>query len=510
MNIVNERPGEAVQELMIEIERNDYLEKVESALKKHRQRASIPGFRPGNAPMGMIRKMYYKNFLADTVNELIGKSLYNYFEENKLNVIFEPLPIEEKSSADFDNSENFTFAFEFAIKPEFEIDYANLPAVKSYKVTASESEIAEYIENLQKRFGNYTNPEVVDGEDDFVTVMYEDGKSGFVHYGDLNEKGKKLFHGKKVEDEFEIPVKKIFDDLSLVARFLKVKEDELQEDNDYTVTGKIENIGRMEPAELNEDFFAKAFADGSVKDEKQMRAKAVDAIEDHWKNETDRYFINNAIKVLLDHVAVAIPDDFVKRYLLQTQENITQEIIDNEYESYANTFKWQLIENKIAGENEIKVDNDEIKSYVRDFFYANYFAQFSMADVAERLDSLVDDALKNKEDVKKIYDTLFDKKMEDVLRGKMNLDEQSGDFKEFVTFVTGEKPEEEVAKAPKKKAAKPKAQKEEVENEGKEEAAKSEKVKKTKKEENADTAKEENSEPVVKKKTTKKTTKKEE
>lgn len=504
MNIVNERPGEAVQELKIEIEKTDYLEKVENALKKQRQKASVPGFRPGNAPMGMIRKMYYKNFLADTVNELIGKSLYDYFEENKLNVIFEPLPIEEKSSADFDNSENFTFAFEFAIKPEFEIDYTKLPAVKSFKVTASENEITEYIENLQKRFGNYTNPEVVDGEEDFITVMYEDGKSGFVHYGDLNEKGKKLFHGKKVEDEFKIPVKKIFDDLSLVARFLKVKEDELQEDNDYTVAGKIENIGRMEPAELNEDFYGKAFADGSVKDEKQMRAKAAEAIENHWKNETDRYFINNAIKVLLDNVAIAIPDDFVKRYLLQTQENITQEIIDNEYEGYANTFKWQLIENKIAGENEIKVDNDDIKNYVRDFFYANYFSQFSMDDVAERLDSLVADALKNKEEVKKIYDTIFDKKMEDVLRGKMKLDEQSGDFKEFVTFVTGEKPEEEVAKAPKKKAAKPKAQKEDAE---KTEEEKSEKVKKTKE---IETKKDENTETVAKKKATKKTTKKEE
>ncbi|MDL2297270.1 hypothetical protein LJC68_10205 [Bacteroidales bacterium OttesenSCG-928-B11] len=505
MNIVNERPGAPVQELKIEIVKSDYYDKVESALKKQRQRAVVPGFRQGNAPMGMIKKMYYKNFLAEEVNELISKNLFGYLEENKINIILEPLAIDEKSSVDFDNSEDFTFVFEFAVKPEFDINYEQLPEVKSFKVNASEKEISDYIENLRKRFGNYTNPETVEGEDDFITVTYGDEKTGFIHYGDLNTKGKKLLSHKKVNEEIEIPVKDIFDDPKIVARFLKLKEEDLEADNSYLITGAIENIGRMDMAELNEEFFKKAFPDGSVNSEKELKAKATEMVEAQWKNETDRYFINNAIGVLLDNLNVALPDEFVKRYLVQTQQDITREILDNEYEKYSNTFRWQLIENKIAGENNIQVNDDDIKNYVRDFFYTNYFAQFNKDEVAERLDSLVDDALKNREDVRKIYDTIFDKKVEGVLREKMKLNEQTGDFNEFIAFATGETSEGGDAKPVKKKTAQSKTKKVDA-TEEKPAVEETAKVKTTK----AKPVKAEGEEEVAKKKTTKKTTKKEE
>ncbi|MDR2979935.1 MAG: hypothetical protein LBV02_05810 [Bacteroidales bacterium] len=496
MNIVNERAGEAVQEWKIEIVKSDYSEKVENALKKQRQKAVIPGFRPGKAPMGMVRKMYYKNFLAEEIDEMVRMSLFGYLQENKINIILEPLPVDEKSITDFDNSEDFTFVFEFAVKPEFEIDYAKLPAVKDFKVTASEKEIDEYINNLRKKFGNYTNPEKVEGHEEFITVKYGDDKTGFIHYDDLNTKGQKLFKGKKVNDTFDVPVNAIYDDPELVARFLKVKFNELKADNDYKVTGMIENIGKMDMAELNEDFFQNAFPDGSVKNENDLKANATEMIENQWENETDRYFLNNAIGVLLDNVSIAMPDDFIKRYLLQTQDGMTQEKLDEEYGKYANTFKWQLIENKIAEANNIKVNEDEIRDHVKNFFYTHYFSQFNIDDIAEHLDSLVKDTLKRQEDVREIYDTLFDKKMEDVLRNKMNLNQQTGDFNEFVTFVTGKAPDGETDKPAKKKTAKSKA--------------KDGEVKENTKEIREETKTEATEEVVVKKKTTKKSTKKEE
>lgn len=497
MNIVNERPNEAVQELKIEIIKSDYWDKVESALKKQRQKAVIPGFRQGNAPMGMIRKMYYKNFLADEINELVGKSLYGYLQDNKIDIIFEPLAIDEKSSVDFDTNEDFTFVFEFAVKPEVKINFEQLPEVNSFKITASENEITDFIDNLRQRFGNYTNPEIIEGTDEFITINYGEEKTGFIHFGDLNEKGKELFLNKKVNDVLEIPVKEIFKDPNLVARFLKIKADELMADNAYIVNGTIENIGMMEKAELNEDFFKKAFTDRSVNNEEELRAKAMESIENHWANETDHYFINNAIAILLEHVPITLPDDFIRRYLTMTQDNITSEILDQEYDKYANTIKWQLIESEIAGENNISVTQEDIRNYVKNFFYTNYFNQFSMDDIAERLESLTDDTLKNKEEVKKIYDTLFDKKMEDVLRGKMKLDEKTGEITDFFTLLKNEKTNdnEEI----KEESAK-------EEESSKEESTKEAAPKKTTKK----ATKKEETEEAPKKKTTKKTTKKEE
>ena len=454
MDIKNEKKSELLNEIIITITAEDYAENVEKALKKERRTAQIPGFRIGNAPMAIIKKHYERHFTAEEVNRLLSDKLYGYLRDNNLKILGEPLPIEEKTSVDFDKNDPFVFAFEYALEPEVNVDFGKLPAVKSFKVVASDTEKEQFVDNLRNRYGEYITPEAIE-ENDSVSVKYGEDKDGFIFIKDLTAKGKKAFIGKKKDDEFKVKLKDIFADNTYLARFMKVKAEEIEEGNNYETTIKIGHVGRMVPAEINDDFFKKAYPDGTVTDIDQLNALAAKEIEAQWAQETDRYFMNNAISTLIDNVKIDLPDEFLKRFILGSgQKDVTAENIDEKYESYRNSFKWQLLENKLVAENKIEVKYDDVKGYIRDFFVKNYFSGFNDDAVKEQLDKLVADALKNQEDVKRIYDQLYDKKIMEVLHAKMKVDEATGNFEDFVASVSGKGEEEKSAPAKKKTAAK--------------------------------------------------------
>jgi trigger factor len=147
--------------------------------------------------------------------------------------------------------------------------------------------------------------------------------------------------------------------------------------------------------------------------------------------------MNDAIKLLMDNVTVDMPEDFIKRYILKNNEDIKEEQLTQEWAKYLDSFKWQLIESKLGKENNIEVTKDEIKAHIRNFYYQNYFMQFNLADVEERLNQLTEEAMKDQKQVKQLYDQLFDHKIMRVLQSKMNVEELAGDFNKFVAFATG-------------------------------------------------------------------------
>lgn len=451
MNIKNEKANGDVQELTIEITKEDYAGKVEAALKKHRRTAQVPGFRVGNAPMAMIKKMYEKSVTYDEVNNMMSQELYKYLSDNKIDIMLEPIPVEEKSKVDFDNPDNFVFVYEYALQPQFDIDFNK--QVTNFKITASQEEIDNLVNQLQRRYGEYTSPEEV-GEDDYISAKINDSDS-FFFTKELNEEGRKAFIGKKVNDTVHVALRQIFEDEKNVLKVLKIVDQPLEEGNQYEYDVTISSIGRITPAELNEDFFKKAYPDGSVTTKEQLEKACAEQIERQWKDYTDRQFMNDAIGVLLDGVNIEFPDEFIKRYILLTQKDMTKEQLDEKYPDYQKSFKWQLIENKLVKDNNLNVTQDDVKAYVRNFFMTNYFSNFKEEDIKDRLDSLVNDALKKKEDVKNIYDQLYDAKIMDVLRQNFIIVEKSGSYDDFIAFTSGKEGEEKPA-AKKKAPAKAK------------------------------------------------------
>jgi len=459
MNITYEKVAENVQVLYIEIQKADYTENVETALKKYRKTAQIPGFRIGHAPIGFIKRMYEKPLISDEVNKIVSENLYEYFKKNNIDIMFEPMLLEEKSTIDFENNEDFVFSFEFAVQPEFEVDLAALPLIKVFKITAAKDEIDDFIYQMRKRYGDYVNPEAIE-DDDYVSVKWDDNENRFFFVKDLTPKGKKWFLGKKTDDIVHVTFSELFTSEENLSKFLKKSEDKVDITNIGEADVKIISIGRVNLAKMDEEFFKKAFPDGSINSIAALEKHAEQQIEAQWKQESDKKFMNDAITLLIQNVNITLPEDFIKRYILKNNSEITDEKLTQEWSKFLESFKWQLIENRLGKEANIEVTSDEIKDYLRLFYYQNYFMQFNLADVEERLNQLVEEAMKDQKQVKQLYDQLFDHKIMLLLQSGMNTEELSGDFSQFVAFMTGTDPVSNKAEGKKQKEAEKKVKEE--------------------------------------------------
>ncbi|MBO4489211.1 MAG: hypothetical protein J5741_06120 [Bacteroidales bacterium] len=493
MNIKHENVPGLLQEVVFEISKEDYAANLEAALKKQRRAVAVPGFRVGNAPMGMIKKMYEPTLLVQEVDKLVNEAMANFIKDNNIQYILEPLPVEEKSKVDFQNPDTFVFAYEYSLRPAVEVDYSKLPVVKDFRYVASEEEIDRQVDQLRERYGNYTTPESVLTDKDNVSVKFGEDKTGYIFLKDLTEKAAKKFVGKKVKETVKLKLREAFTSESTLARFYRVDVKELEEGNAYEEELTIDYIGHLDLAEINEEFFKKAFPDGNVKDEKSMREGVAKMMAQQYETPINQRFMNDAIEMLIDNVPVEMPDDFVKRYIMVAQKDMTQEKLETEYPQYKRAFQWQLIESKLLEENDVQVTGDDVRGYFRQYFIDNYFGAIYSKEMEPRIDEMVKEAMKNQDTVKQVYDMLFDMKLANKLRDKLNIEIVEGDGQAFMTYVTkSEEGAEAAAKKPKaKKAPAKKAVKEEAA-----EAPKEEKAPKAK--------------TPAKPKATKKTTKKEE
>ena len=455
MNIKHENVPGQVQELVIEIQKEDYAENVDKALKKQRREVAVPGFRKGNAPMGIVQKMYGKNILVMEIDRLVNEQIDKYFKDNDVKYIFEPMPVEGKSQVDFDNPDNFTFTYEYALRPEVKIDYKTMPAVTDFTIVPSKEEITNYIDQLRERHGKYVTPDTIE-KNDSISADYGGEKEAFFFIRDLKEEAQKALIGKKVDEKVTLAMRQAFSSDPFFARAFDLKVEELKEDDPYTYELTIKRIGRIEPAELNEEFFKVAYPNGNVTNEKQLKEEAKNVLAEQYKPDTERLFMNKAIETLLDNVTVELPDDFMKRYIKAVQKDMKDEDLEKQFDQYKRSFQWQILENNIVEGEDVNVTREDIENYFRDYFVKSYFGNFNPESVKDQLDKIVADAMKNQEYVKNAYDLLYDKKLVEVLRKKMNIDHKEGDFKAFVNEISpkdDKKDEEKPKKTTKRKTA---------------------------------------------------------
>lgn len=456
MNIKHENVPGQVQELVIEIQKEDYAEKVDNALKKQRRDVAVPGFRKGNAPMGIVKKMYGKNILVMEIDRIVNEQIDKYFKDNDVKYIFEPMPVEGKSKVDFDNPDTFTFSYEYALRPEVNLDYKTLPAITDFTVVPSEEEITNYIDQLRERHGKYVTPDTVE-KNDSISADYGGEKEAFFFIRDLKEDAQKEFIGKKVGDKVSMSMRQAFSSDSFFARAFDLKVDDLKEDDPYSYELTIKRIGRIEPAELNEEFFKVAYPNGNVTSEEALKEEAKNVLTEQYKPDTERLFMNKAIETLLDNVKIELPDDFMKRYIKAVQKDMDDEKLEKDFDQYKRSFAWQILENNIVEGEDVNVTRADIENYFRDYFIKSYFGNFNPESVKDQLDKIVADAMKNQEYVKNAYDMLYDKKLVEVLRKKMNVEHKEGDFKAFINELSskeGTKDEKSAEEKPKKATTK--------------------------------------------------------
>jgi trigger factor len=447
MNISKENTGDLTAIITVEIVEADYAESVSKALKDLRKKANIPGFRSGMVPMGMVKKMYGKSVMADEVNKILSDSLNQYIVDEKLEILGHPITNEEKQEkVDFEKQKEFVFHFDIGLSPEISLELNKDLHVPYTKIEVTKNMVNDYLTDMLERFGERTNPEKVE-EDSKVTASFKqldaDGNileggiaadSGTFAMEDISLKtiAKKLI-GKAVGDKVIFDPMRAIKDANKVAAILSVAKI-MVEDLKADFEVEIKDIIHITPAEINEDLFKKAYPSADIKSEEDLRKRIKEDAEKQFEGESDKLFLSKTVDTLIEKAAIEIPNEFMKRWILQNNEGkLTMEQLDVQYESYANSLKWQLLQNKIIKDKDIQVSTDDVKAHIRGFISGQYFAGMENNEAFDsQLDGIVENVMKNEDEVKKVYDQLYDTKMLTLFKEELTLDIETLPLDDFI------------------------------------------------------------------------------
>lgn len=446
MNIVQESVGDLTATIKIELQPQDYEPAVDKALKELQRKATHKGFRPGKVPFGMIRQMYGKAALADEINKILSGSLDGYIADNKIEILGYPLANEEKNSKiDFDSDTEFGFYFDIGLAPGIDINLSDIEH-DYYSIIVEDKRVEDYLQNLRKQFGNPVQPETVQEEDllkgTFVQldqqgeIMEEGWKQessiSLAHLKDEAERNE--FSGKKIGDTIRFNPLKAVGNETETAEMLGVKKDNKSLlESDYAFT--INEITRIELAEVNKELFQKVYPKDVIETYDQFREKIREESRDYLQKESDHFFVHEAMEKITRERQIQLPDEFLKRWLAQSNEKMTEEKISKEYELYAGSLKQQLIISKIAKDHGIKVEESDIRNHLKESISKYYMIDTEDEVFKENLDKMATSMMQNKEEVNKVYERLYDDQIRQVLKEKMKLNKIEIPYDKFIEKV---------------------------------------------------------------------------
>lgn len=448
MNITKENVDDLNALLKVTVEKSDYQEKVDKALSDYRKKASIPGFRKGKVPMGIVKKQYGRTVLGDELNRIVSEGLFKYVEEQDFEVLGNPLPKNDiEVKGDFDNPDTFEFTYEIGITPKVDIKLSGKNKYEYTKVKVDKKLIDKQLEDLTRRYGKLVSGKEV-GEKDMVLGQFvELNEAGEILEGGImnsstismefinDEKLKKEMIGKKAGDKVTVNPFSVSRGGNDTASMLGIEESQLGSISDqFQLT--INEVKVMEPAELNQDLFDKLFGEGEVTSEKEMRDKVKADLVQMFEKDSDKILTRRISNDLIAKSDIQLPDGFLKRWILASQKNpITMEEVEKDYENYARSLKWQLIQNSIFKNNDMKVEHEEAMNYTKSLL-VNQYAQYGMpAPEDAELTQSAQQVLANQKEAQQIYDMLAEEKLTKYFKETVKLDEKEVDYDEYVKIA---------------------------------------------------------------------------
>ncbi len=445
MNISRENLGDLDLCIKIEIAENDYAEKVTKQLKEYQHKATVPGFRKGMAPMGLIQRMYRPAIVADAVQDLLSESLYKYIEDEKLEIVGSPLSNDEKTgSVDFSKNTDFTFYFDAALAPQVNIDWSKVDAkLCSIKLTAKD--VDTQVEDIQQRFGKFETPEVV-GEGDYVYGKAveldkegkekEGGMNVFVSFPLADMKDTEianLFYGKKAEDKVVFNVAKAFTPSQIEKNFRmeNAAAKKFKSDVEFTISGS----SHITVAPLDEELFEKVFPGEGINDVDKFR-KALSAQIDKANDEQCQIlYVNQVRKQLLDNFDAPIPEAFLKRWILsRSEKDVTAETIEKEWaDKYLPSLKWEFVDSALNKIKNIEPTQNDIVDYVKDILRKNEPLKEGEDEkqADERLEQAARTIAQDRKNVQQIIDKLYVDNTFALFKEQLNPEVEKVSAKEF-------------------------------------------------------------------------------
>lgn len=444
MKITRENINELNAVLKVKVEKTDYEEKVENVLKDYRKKANIKGFRPGMVPIGVVKKMYGRAVKIDEINKCVTENIQKYLTDEKIEILGDPLAkTDEQENIDFDARDEFDFSFELGLTPSIELGISQKNKIPFYSIAIDEKMKNDYISNYTRRYGELSKAEVTE-EKDILKGKIEalDNNGTLVADGPANdlsslavdiikdEEIKKSFIGLKVNESVDFDIKKAFPNDNEIAGLLKKKKEEVEGiDGNFRFT--VSEITRFHPAEIGKELFDKIYGEGVVNNEEEFATKIEGEIAASLKTESDFKLMQDIKKLTIEKTDFPLPEDFLKKWLLKVNEKTTAEQIDKEFDSFRSDLKWQLIKNKVAKENEIKITEEEMQKEAENITRIQFrqYGLFYATD--EQIANYGKETLKREEDAKRIADKILDDKVIGILKDVVKIEEKSVTAEEF-------------------------------------------------------------------------------
>lgn len=445
MKVTFENPDKVNGLMTITVEEADFKENVEKTLKNYRKKANIPGFRPGQVPMGMIRRQVGTSVKVDEINKLVGQEIYKYVQENNIQMLGDPLPSEKQQPVDVEKDAPYTFVFDIAVAPEFEIKLNGHDKVDYYTIKVDDKLIDQQVEMYASRSGHYDKVEKYEENDMLKGDLRELDAEGNTKEGGITVEAaimlpnyikvddqKKLFEGCKLGDIITFNPKKAYpENNGEISSLLKISREEAESitaDFSYQIT----EISRYVKADVNQELFDQVFGKDVVKDEKEFRERIAEGMKAQFAVDSDFRFIYDLRAHCEKKVGkLTFPDALLKRIMLQNNKDKGEEFVEKNYDLSVKELTWHLIKEQLVRDNNIKVEDADIKEAAKEAARAQ-FAQYGMNNVPdEYLENYANDMLKKKEYVDNLVDRSIDRKLTEVMKGVVKLNPKEVTLDEF-------------------------------------------------------------------------------
>ena len=444
MNISFENPDKVNGLLTITVEEADYQASVEKTLKDYRKKANYPGFRPGMVPMGLIKKQFGASAKMDAINKLIGEQIYKYMQDNKIQMLGEPLPSEKQEAQDLEKPAPYTFAFDIAVAPEFKIELNGHNKIDHYTITVDDALIDRQVDMFASRSGSYEKAESYEDNDMLKGDLRELDEQGNTKEGGVtveaatimpnyikNEAQKALFNGAKLGDIITINPSEAYESEAEIASLLKVERDRVK-DFKGNFSYQITDIQRYKKHPVDQELFDQMFGKDTVKDEKAFREKIAEGLKAQLAVDADYKFILDVRAYCEKKVGkLQFPDALLKRIMLNNNKDKGEEFVEKNYEQSVKELTWHLIKEQLVAANQIKVDDADVLNAAKETARVQ-FAQYGMNNVPdEYVENYAKEILKKRENVDGLVDRAVDIKLTDALKKVIKLNEKEISLDDF-------------------------------------------------------------------------------
>lgn len=445
MKISFENPDKVNGLMTIAVEEADYKENVEKTLKDYRKKANMPGFRPGQVPMGLIKRQYGAAARMDEINKLVGKEIYKYVQDNNIQMLGEPLPSEKQEPQDLENGTEFTFYFDIAVAPEMKVSLTGRDKVDYYNIIVDDKLVDQQVDMFASRAGSYEKARTYKDNDMLKGDLRELDETGNTKEGGITVEAavlmptyikvddqKKLFDGAKLGDIITFNPRKAYPDNDTeVSSLLKIERDTVKNmTSDFSF--QITEIQRFAKHAVDQELFDQTFGEGVVKDEKEFREKIAEGLKRQLATDSDFKFIQDVRAHCEKKVGeLTYPDALLKRIMLSNNKDKGEDYVEKNYAQSIKELTWHLIKEQLVKAQNIKIEDADVKEAAKEAARAQ-FAQYGMNNVPEDyIENYANEVLKKGDSNDALVDRAIDRKLTAVLKTVVKLNEKEVSLEDF-------------------------------------------------------------------------------